>query len=72
LAVDHREQGQGVGKALLKDAIMRTMQAATIAGLKLLLVHSKDDKAANFYRKHGVEPVLNDPQKLFLPVALSS
>jgi GNAT superfamily N-acetyltransferase len=72
LAVDHREHGKGLGKALLKDAILRTMQAAEIAGLKLLLVHAKDEAAADFYRKHGFEPVLNDPLKLFLPVSLSS
>lgn len=72
LAVDHREQGKGLGKALLKDAILRTMQAAEIAGLKLLLVHAKDEAAADFYRKHGFEPVLDDPLKLFLPVPLSS
>jgi GNAT superfamily N-acetyltransferase len=72
LAVDHREQGKGFGKALLKDAILRTMQAAEIAGLKLLLVHAKDEAAADFYRKHGFEPVLDDPLKLFLPVPLSA
>ncbi|MGL4461243.1 MAG: GNAT family N-acetyltransferase [Planctomycetia bacterium] len=71
LAVDHREHGKGLGKALLKDAILRTMQAAEIAGLKLLLVHAKDEAAADFYRKHGFEPVLDDPLKLFLPVPLS-
>lgn len=72
LAVDQREQGKGLGKALLKDAILRTLQAAEIAGLKLLLVHAKDEAAADFYRKHGFEPVVDDPLKLFLPVALSS
>jgi GNAT superfamily N-acetyltransferase len=72
LAVDHREQGKGLGKALLKDAILRTMQAVEIAGLKLLLVHAKDEAATDFYRKHGFEPVLDDPLKLFLPVPLSS
>ena len=71
LAVDHREQGKGLGKALLKDAILRTMQAGEIAGLKLLLVHAKDEAAAEFYRKHGLEPVVDDPLKLFLPVPLS-
>jgi GNAT superfamily N-acetyltransferase len=71
LAIDQREQGKGLGKALLKDAILRTMQAAEIAGLKLLLVHAKDQAAADFYRKHGFEPVLGDPLKLFLPVPLS-
>ena len=62
---------KGLGKALLKNAILRTMQAAEIAGLKLLLVQAKDEAAANFYRKHGFEPVLGDPLKLFLPVPLS-
>lgn len=70
LAVDHREQGQGLGKALLKDAILRTMQASEIAGLKLLLVQAKDEAAADFYRKHGFEPVVDDPLRLFLPVPL--
>src|SRR4051794_31339924 len=72
LAVDNREQGKGLGRALLKDAILRTIQAADIAGLKLLLVHAKDEAAADFYRKYGFEPVLDDPLKLFLPVPLSS
>ena len=48
LAVDRREQGKGLGKALVKDAILRTIQAAEIAGLKLLLVHAKDQAAADF------------------------
>jgi GNAT superfamily N-acetyltransferase len=70
LAVNQREKGRGLGRALLKDAILRTMQAAEIAGLKLLLVHAKDESAAEFYRKHGFEPVPDDPLKLFLPVPL--
>jgi GNAT superfamily N-acetyltransferase len=72
LAVDHREQGKGLGKALLKDAILRTLQAAEIAGLKLLLVHAKDQAAADFYHKHGFEQVVDEPLKLFLPVPLTS
>jgi len=71
LAIDQREQGKGLGKALLKDAILRTMQAAEIAGLNLLLVHAKDQAAADFYRKHGFEQVIGDALKLFLPVPLS-
>lgn len=71
LAVDRREQGQGLGKALLKDAILRTMQAAAIAGLKLLLVHAKDQPTADFYIKHGFEPVVDDPLQLFLPIPLT-
>jgi GNAT superfamily N-acetyltransferase len=45
LAVDRRWQNQGVGKALLKDAMLRTLQAADIAGVRALAVHAKDDEA---------------------------
>jgi GNAT superfamily N-acetyltransferase len=71
LAVDHRAHGKGLGKALLKDAVLRTTQAAQIAGLKLLLVHAKDESAAAFYQKHGFVPVDDDPLTLFLPAPLS-
>ena len=46
-----------MGKALLKDAILRTLRAADIAGPKRLLVRAKDEPAAAFYRQHGFEPV---------------
>lgn len=70
LAVDRSEQGRGLGKALLKDAILRTMQAADIAGLKLLLVHAKDEPASEFYSRHGFEQLPDHPLTLFLPVEL--
>jgi GNAT superfamily N-acetyltransferase len=72
LAVDRREQGKGLGRALLKDAVLRTMQAAEIAGLKLLLVHAKNQGAADCYEKHGFVPLLGDSLKLFLPVPLAT
>lgn len=49
LAADHRWQRQGVGKALLRDAMQRTLQAADIAGIRALAVHAKDDEAWRFY-----------------------
>jgi GNAT superfamily N-acetyltransferase len=55
LAVDIREQGKGVGKGLLKDALLRTLQAADIGGLRALLVHAKDLQAKAFYGKFGFE-----------------
>jgi GNAT superfamily N-acetyltransferase len=45
LAVDQNHQGKGLGKALLKDALLRTAQAADIAGIRCLLVHAKDEAA---------------------------
>jgi GNAT superfamily N-acetyltransferase len=55
LAVDRSEQGKGLGRGLLKDALLRTAQAAEIAGLRALLVHAKDDQAKAFYLKFDFE-----------------
>ena len=51
LAVDHTEQGRGLGKGLLKDALLRTLQAADIAGLRAIVVDAKDEQARAFYEK---------------------
>ncbi len=71
LGVDKEYQGVKLGSALLKDAILRTIQAANIGGLKLLIVHAKDDQARAFYERHGFQPSLLDPLKMFLPMALA-
>jgi GNAT superfamily N-acetyltransferase len=69
LAVDSTEQGHGLGAALLKDALLRTIQAAGIAGLRAMLVHAKDDAAKSFYEKFGFEPLPIDAYHLFLRVS---
>jgi len=66
LAIDRSEQGKGLGKALLKDALLRTAQAADIAGIRALLVHAKDDDARAWYEQFDFEPSPTDPYHLFL------
>ena len=66
LAVDRNHQGVGLGRALLKDALLRTMQAAAIAGIRALLVHAKDEAARDWYLGWGFEPSPTDPYHLFL------
>jgi GNAT superfamily N-acetyltransferase len=66
LAVDRRWHGQGVGKALLKDAMQRTLQAADIAGIRTFVVHAKDEGAVGFYQKFDFIPSPPDPMHLFL------
>jgi GNAT superfamily N-acetyltransferase len=66
LAVDLGERRQGLGAALLKDAFLRTLQAAEIAGLRAVIVHAKDDTARRFYEKYGFEPSPIDAYHLFL------
>jgi len=56
LAVDTREQGIGLGKAMLKDALLRIAGAADIVGARAVLVHAIDAHAAAFYRRFGFEP----------------
>jgi GNAT superfamily N-acetyltransferase len=66
LAVDHTEQGKGLGVALLKDALLRAAQAADIVGCRAVLVHAKDQTAQTFYRKYGLEPSPVDELHLYL------
>lgn len=66
LAVDRRWHGKGVGKALLKDAMQRTLQAAEIAGIRAFVVHAKDEESRAFYRKFDFIPSPTDPMHLFV------
>jgi GNAT superfamily N-acetyltransferase len=68
LAVRADMQGRGLGKGLLKDALLRTAAAADIAGIRALLVHAKDDAARAFYARYGFDPSPTDPYHLFLLV----
>jgi GNAT superfamily N-acetyltransferase len=68
LAVDRRETARGLGKALLKDAVLRTLQAADIAGLKAIFVQAKEEAARQFYEKHGFIGSPHDPLYLFFPI----
>lgn len=66
LAVDRREQGKGLGKALLKDALLRSSNAAEIAGVRAVAVHAKSDTARSWYEHFDFEPSPTDPYHLFL------
>ena len=66
LAVARECQGQGLGRALVRDAILRTLQAAAIAGIRALLVHALSPQASEFYQSCGFEPAPIDPLVLML------
>ena len=66
LAVDVAHQRKGLGQALLKDALLRTAQAADIAGVRALLVHAKDEAARQWYESWEFEPSPTDPYHLLL------
>jgi predicted N-acetyltransferase YhbS len=61
LAVDRAQQGRGLGTLLLRDAVLRFLQAAEIIGARALLIHAKNDKLAQFYSRFGFEPLPTNP-----------
>jgi GNAT superfamily N-acetyltransferase len=66
LAVHKEWQGKGLGRALLRDAILRTLQASEIAGIRALVVHAKDDAAKRYYEQFDFVSSPTDPLHLFV------
>ena len=69
LAVDKTCHGQGVGTGLLRDAVVRTLQASEIAGIRAVLVHAISDAAKRFYEKHGFIASPVDPMTVMITTA---
>lgn len=61
-------QGRGIGTGLLKDAMLRTIQASNIAGIRAISVHAKDEQAASFYRHFDFVESPTDPLHLFMMI----
>jgi len=69
LAVDAAFQGQGLGSALLADALRRCAAASAIAGARGVITHAIDDDAVGFYRRRGfIEAPLLGARTLLLPI----
>jgi GNAT superfamily N-acetyltransferase len=68
LAVSNSAQGRGIGAGLLKESMLRTIQAADIAGIRALVVHAKDESARRFYEHFGFISSPTDPLHLYLLV----
>jgi len=69
LAVDRNCQGRGIGRALLREAILRTLQAAEIAGIRAILVHAISEEAKQFYQKCGFTVSPMEPMTLMVKVS---
>jgi GNAT superfamily N-acetyltransferase len=66
LAISADRQRRGLGSGLLKDALLRTLGAADIAGLRAFVVHAKDDDARAFYERFDFVGSPSDPFHLFI------
>ena len=69
LAVDKAFQSRGLGAALLRDAVLRTLQAATIGGIRAILLHAISNDAKRFYERYGFSESPVDPMTLMIGVA---
>jgi GNAT superfamily N-acetyltransferase len=68
LAVDGKAQGRGLGAELLRDAIVRCVQAADVIGGRAVLVHALDAGAAAFYARFGFDPSPTNELHMLLPM----
>ena len=66
LAVDKAFQGRGIGTGLLRDAVLRTVQAAEIAGIRAILVHVISAAARRFYEERGFVASPVDPMTVMI------
>lgn len=69
LAVDREFQNRGIGTGLLRDAVLRTLQASEIAGIRAILVHAISEAAKGFYEKQGFIASPIGPMTVMITVA---
>jgi predicted N-acetyltransferase YhbS len=69
LAVDQSLQGKGIGRALVRDAGQRVIQAADVIGIRGLIVQALSAEAKTFYEQVGFDPSPLDPMILMITLA---
>lgn len=68
LGVDLAEQGRGLGRALVRDALLQVAAVGTRIGVRALLIHAESPEAARFYLQFdpAFERTPGDPLHLVL------
>lgn len=69
LAVDLRYRGQGLGRRLLANALIRCLALSIEVGTVAVIAHAKDDSACVFYERMGFLRFPKQPRRLFIPIA---
>ena len=70
LAVDQAFRGQGLGGAMLADALARAARSEIAAFA--MTVDAKNETALTFYLHHGFIPLPDSPMTFFLPLTTVS
>lgn len=67
LAVDTKWQSKGLGSAMLREAVLKTLALSENVGVRAMLVHPLDEKAESFYMKYGfIKSPVREKQLLLL------
>lgn len=66
LAIDSSSQGQGLGRALFRDAALRVLQAADTIGIRGIIVHAISEEAKDFYLALGFNLSPLEPMTLMI------
>ena len=69
LAIDTRWAGLGIGTGLVKHALQRCVQAASLIGGRALMVNAVDREAVEFWQRRGFEPSRDDPLVLLRSIS---
>jgi GNAT superfamily N-acetyltransferase len=69
LAVDRNWQGKGIGRGLLRDAVLRTLKASEIAGIRAILVHAISEEAKQFYEQYRFTASSLEPLTLMVKIS---
>ncbi|MCC7294068.1 MAG: GNAT family N-acetyltransferase, partial [Phycisphaerales bacterium] len=69
LAVDGRYQGEGIGRALFRDAALRVVNAADAIGIRGIVVHAISEDAKRFYQALGFDPSPRERMMLLVTLA---
>jgi GNAT superfamily N-acetyltransferase len=76
LAVDGRQQGKGLGRILLVDAMQQCQRAGQILGVRLMLLDvasaagdAERVRLHSFYASMGFQPLPGRPERLFLSLS---
>lgn len=69
LAVDARQQGRGIGAALLDDALKRVVVASEQVAVRAVVVHAVDENASRFYERFGFQALGAAPRTLMVTLA---
>jgi GNAT superfamily N-acetyltransferase len=68
LAIDLQYRGHGLGSILLADSLRRALNVSEQIAAITMIVDAIDERAKDFYRRHGFESMIGQDRRLLTPM----